>query len=174
MKAWCVIFPFLLTLALAEEPVVPGNPSGPRPAAGATPSIGKHSSGSKGKAGSLKLKYAPAPPAHASAPPVPEAQKSPAKRALPFSSKVISVDKAHGRFRMGKKVVREVRVGTDTKLFRGDGVSAARFSDIVVGMEVRGSLHRGEKGVYEAVSLKIGPKKSPAADAAADDGDTIP
>ena len=106
---------------------------------------------------------------------MPEAQKPETKRrTLPFSSKVISVDKTHGKFRIGKKVVREVQVLPETKLFRGDGVSVAHASDIVVGAEVRGSLRRGEKGIYEAVSLKVGRKTTPAADAAVEDGDAIP
>ena len=105
-------------------------------------------------------------PANAPAPAV-------ARPNLPFKSRVVAVDRAHSSFRIGKKKVRVIHVLPDTKLFKGDGTTPAVFSDIVIGVEVRGSLHRTDKGGLEAVSLKIGLKTNPAASKEAE-GDALP
>ena len=122
----------------------------------------------------IKLSYGP-PKATGSATAFPAPVPAPADpRSQPFKSVVISVDKAHQIFRMGKKKIRAVRVVETSKLFRGDGTTAATFADIVVGVEIRGSLKKMDDGSFDAVSLKIGPKTPPPSTTASSEGDAIP
>jgi len=85
-------------------------------------------------------------------------------RPFPFESVVISVDKNTRSFKMGKKTVHQVHVLPETKVLKGDGTPAV-FEEIIVGIDIRGSVKKRADGDYEAVSLKVGPKAqaSPAA-----------
>ena len=90
-----------------------------------------------------------------SASPTPAAEAK--GRPFPFQNTVVSVDKGTRTFKIGKKTVHQVHVLPETKVLKGDETPAA-FEEILVGMEVRGSVKKRADGEYDAVSVKIGPK----------------
>lgn len=104
-------------------------------------------SGAPAKSREPKAESSPA------APVAPEAKVRP----FPFKNTVISVDKPARTFSMGKKNVHRVHVLPETRLSKGDETPAT-FDEIIVGMEVRGSVRKRADGDYEAVSVKMGPK----------------
>jgi len=161
---------FLASAVSVDAQQSAGAPGAPPALSSSLPKKSKASPG-KSSQGSFKIGTKPTPTPS----PFPDVTPAPAKRGnAPFKSRVLSVDKAHGSFRVGKKKVRLIRVTADTKLFRGDGTTPAVFSDIVVGVEIRGSLRHADGGALEAVSLKIGLKKEPAPVSAGGEGDALP
>lgn len=95
----------------------------------------------------------PAPDASPAATATPAAKAKP----FPFKNTVVSVDKATNTFTIGKKTAHKVHVLPETKVLKGDE-TAATFEEIIVGVEVRGSVKKRADGDWEAVSVKIGPK----------------
>lgn len=79
-------------------------------------------------------------------------------RPLPFQSIIATAPDTHGVFEIGKKKKRTLHLTERTKLWHGDGTTPATAADLLVGVEIRGSLRRLDNGEYEALSLKIGPK----------------
>lgn len=155
--------------ALASSDGQPAGAVAKPPTTTVTPSQKSKAPAKVGRSGFIRS-ASPTP-----APVLADATPAPAKhRNAPFKSRVISVDKAHSSFRVGKKKVRVIHVTADTKLFRGDGTTPAVLSDIVVGIDVRGSLHRADDGTLSAVSLKIGLQQARPAVSAQDEGETLP
>ena len=85
-------------------------------------------------------------------------------RPFPFENVVVSVDPATHTFKMGKKTVHQVHVLPETKVLKGED-QPATFEEIVVGIDVRGSVKKRADGDYDAVSVKIGPKAAPSPEA---------
>jgi len=102
-----------------------------------------------------------ASPAPAASPAASPAAAEAKVKPIPFQNTVVSVDKATQTFKMGKKTVHQVHVTPETKVLKADETPAV-FEEILVGVEVRGSVKKRADGDYDAVSVKIGPKAVPS------------
>jgi hypothetical protein len=88
----------------------------------------------------------------------PPAATRPAKtRAFPFRGSITTIDRESGTLTLkGKEKARQFRVTSGTRIIK-DG-QPATLADAKVGDEVGGQAQTTGEGIFEALSLRIGPK----------------